>query len=77
MALHQPSNLDPTRQNYAELQTAYEHFNAALFAGKLPSCLITLQREKRTCGYIPPAQSARLCLQGASHHRSMRPARWR
>jgi len=42
----------PTAQNYTELQRAYDHFNMALFAGELPTCLITLQREKRTCGYF-------------------------
>lgn len=43
---------DPTTEAYAELQTAYTHNNQALFAGKLPSCLITLQREKRAYGYF-------------------------
>jgi predicted SprT family Zn-dependent metalloprotease len=42
----------PTYQTYAELQQAYEHFNAALFGNVLPSCLITLQREKQTFGYF-------------------------
>ena len=41
----------PTSQAYSELQRAYEHFNAGLFQGGLPTCLITLQREKQTCGY--------------------------
>lgn len=42
----------PTHQTYAELQQAYEHFNQALFGGKLPNSLITLQREKRSMGYF-------------------------
>ena len=42
----------PTAQNYTELQRAYDHFNQALFESALPACLITLQREKRTCGYF-------------------------
>lgn len=42
----------PTQQTYAELQQAYEHFNHALFDGRLPNCLITLQREKRSMGYF-------------------------
>jgi hypothetical protein len=42
----------PTRQTYHELQWAYDHFNRVLFAGQLPSCLITLQREKATFGYF-------------------------
>lgn len=44
--------LDPTTQAYAELQTAYVHYNNALFDGALPFCLITMQREKRTYGYF-------------------------
>lgn len=44
----------PTVETYEELQTAYDHFNKALFGGELPSCLITLQREKRTYGYFSP-----------------------
>ncbi|WP_280192019.1 SprT-like domain-containing protein [Delftia sp. PS-11] len=50
----------PTRETYAELQQAYEHFNQRLFADTLPHCLITLQREKRTCGYFSAARFASL-----------------
>lgn len=50
----------PTHQTYSELQQAYDHFNAALFDGKLPYCLITLQREKRTVGYFSAARFASL-----------------
>lgn len=42
----------PTNETYAELQHAYEFFNARLFQNRLPNCLITLQREKRTYGYF-------------------------
>lgn len=42
----------PTQQVYAELQQAFEHFNLTLFDGTLPQCLLTLQREKKTCGYF-------------------------
>lgn len=42
----------PTPQTYAELQLAFDHFNEHLFDGKLPPCLLTLQREKRTHGYF-------------------------
>ena len=44
--------MNPTHQTYSELQHAYDHFNQALFGGQLPSCLITLQREKRSYGYF-------------------------
>lgn len=50
----------PTRVTYSELQQAYDHFNARLFGGQLPGCLITLQREKRTCGYFSAARFASL-----------------
>ena len=45
-------NTSPTQQTYDELQRAYDHFNKTLFAGALPHCLVTLQREKRTYGYF-------------------------
>lgn len=44
--------MKPTQQAYAELQQAYDHFNKRLFEGKLPDCLLTLQREKHTYGYF-------------------------
>ena len=44
--------MTPTERTYAELKLAYDTFNARLFDGQLPACLITLQREKRTCGYF-------------------------
>lgn len=50
----------PTPQAYAELQLAYDHFNDTLFGGQLPGCLITLQREKRTCGYFSRNRFANL-----------------
>lgn len=44
--------MKPTQQAYAELQQAFDHFNARLFDGQLPDCLLTLQREKHTYGYF-------------------------
>lgn len=44
---------NPTTEAYGEFQEAYDFFNNSLFAGKLPTCLITLHREsKRTRGYF-------------------------
>lgn len=43
---------EPTAQAYGELRHAFEVFNERLFDGQLPSPLITLQREPRTCGYF-------------------------
>ncbi|HYD60538.1 MAG TPA: SprT-like domain-containing protein [Noviherbaspirillum sp.] len=42
----------PTLTIYRELQTAFEHFNAQLFGGALPDCVITLQRQKKTQAYF-------------------------
>jgi len=42
----------PTDQAYSELQRAYDFYNQALFESRLPACLFTLQRQKRTFGYF-------------------------
>lgn len=44
----------PTAHTYGGLQGAYKFFNAALFAGQLPDCLITLQQHKGAYGYFAP-----------------------
>ena len=31
---------NPTEEAYAELRSAYDFFNAELFAGRLPACLM-------------------------------------
>jgi len=43
---------EPTAQTYGEFQKAYDFFNARLFNGQLPRCLITLQRKSRAYGYF-------------------------
>ena len=43
--------MTPTVAFYTCLQQAFEHFNSALFAGKLPPCLITLRSSSREFGY--------------------------
>lgn len=40
-----------TIEQYKDLGQAYEYFNKKLFDGKLPDCLITLNRKARTYGY--------------------------
>lgn len=46
--------VNPTHEFYGQLQSVYDHFNQRLFAGLLPSCLITVQREKNTTGFFVP-----------------------
>lgn len=41
----------PTLEAYNELQHAYDHYNRQLFEGKLPQCLITMQRQANSMGY--------------------------
>lgn len=48
----QMTNSKPTEEAYAELLQAYDFYNAELFGGELPPCLITFQRQKRTFGYF-------------------------
>lgn len=49
--------MKPTEESYNELQSAYDYYNAVLFCGELPSCLITLQRKQyRTRGYFSPGR---------------------
>jgi hypothetical protein len=49
---HLTPHTSPTLEIYQELQRAYDHFNVELFDGRLPFCLITLQRDKSTLGYF-------------------------
>ncbi|MDO4642780.1 MAG: SprT-like domain-containing protein [Cardiobacteriaceae bacterium] len=41
----------PTLDMYQFVQTAFDHFNTALFNGKLPAPLLTFQRQKNVFGY--------------------------
>ncbi|NMV39866.1 SprT family zinc-dependent metalloprotease [Ralstonia insidiosa] len=49
------ARLTPTPDMYGPLEQAYDAFNERLFDGKLPGCLLTLQRERRNSyGYYSP-----------------------
>ena len=41
-----------TSDEYAGFEGAYDWFNTRLFAGKLPPCLMTLQRKAKSRGYF-------------------------
>jgi predicted SprT family Zn-dependent metalloprotease len=56
----QPDAQSPTTQVYTSLQAAYDFFNAKLFQGRLPHCLITLQRQRRALGYFSGGRFAAL-----------------
>ena len=42
----------PTEELYSWVSDAFDHFNQKLFQGTLPSCIITMQREKKVMGYF-------------------------
>lgn len=44
--------MKPTKDTYDQLDRAYDHFNAALFDGRLPQCVLTLHRKKGARGYF-------------------------
>lgn len=46
--------LSPTNEFYGLLTRAFDHFNQVLFDGRLPHCLLTVQREKNTMGFFSP-----------------------
>jgi hypothetical protein len=46
----------PTPETYGPLQQLYDEANAALFQGRLPDCLITLQRKSNSMGFFLPAK---------------------
>ena len=48
----QEPDTTPTVEAYGKLNAAYAYFNAALFAGVLPPCLITMQRRNGSYGYF-------------------------
>jgi hypothetical protein len=43
--------ISPTTSFYSALQGAFDHFNAEMFEGNLPPCLITLRSASRVYGY--------------------------
>lgn len=44
--------MTPTLAMYTALQDAFDHFNAELFEGELPQCLMTLRSSNRVYGYM-------------------------
>jgi predicted SprT family Zn-dependent metalloprotease len=44
--------INPTQKTYKTLDDAYRFFNKRLFGGKLPGCLITMQRKATAYGYF-------------------------
>lgn len=66
-------NRIPTPETYEALQAAYDHFNATLFGGLLPACLITLQRRPKSYGYFHAGQFAERVGDGQLDEIAMHP----
>jgi hypothetical protein len=49
-----PNHLRPTEAQYRAYLAAYEHFNLALFNGRLPHVVLTLAKHARSLGYFAP-----------------------
>src|SRR5215471_15544541 len=47
---------NPTAIAYDELRQAFDHFDWKLFGGRLPECLITLQRRRSSYGHFSAAR---------------------
>jgi predicted SprT family Zn-dependent metalloprotease len=43
---------NPTQRTYKTLDDAYHFFNERIFDGRLPACLITMQRSRKAYGYF-------------------------
>ncbi|HCP02795.1 MAG TPA: hypothetical protein DIT61_04645 [Pseudomonas sp.] len=65
----------PTREAYDELDRAYSFFNERLFDGRLPDCLITLQRSHDSKGYFSANQFVKRTDAENAHEIALNP-RW-
>lgn len=65
--------LSATDELYAELEHAYQVFNAHLFGGELPGCLITLQRTGRYYGYFSATRFLRRDARGTTDEIALNP----
>lgn len=65
---------DPTMTMAAELQHAFDFLNERLFLGTLPNCLITLQREKGTYGYLHRSRYVRRDGRDFAHELAINPS---
>jgi len=68
---------DPTGVAYGELTAAFAHFNIDLFDGRLPPCLITLQRKRGAYGYFSFGRFKRADGDEPVHEIALNPTAWR
>ena len=46
--------MKPTSEQFLAYQAAFDYFNAALFDGRLPPCVLNFSRKARTHGFFCP-----------------------
>jgi len=64
----------PTRETYDSLNLAHEFFNARLFGGTLPACLVTLQRSKKAYGFFAGQRFGLKAGEGATDEIALNPS---
>jgi hypothetical protein len=64
-------------QTYGPLQALFDHLNRELFGGRLPHCLITLQRRARSKGYFARERFAAIGGEARTDEIAMNPAHFR
>jgi predicted SprT family Zn-dependent metalloprotease len=82
LGVAQPSPFDPqpamtpspTRETYDSLNLAHEFFNAGLFGGTLPACLVTLQRKKNVYGFFAGQRFGLKSGEGATDEIALNPS---
>jgi hypothetical protein len=62
-----------TPVEYGGLQTAFDHFSAALFGGALPDAFITYQRKANSMGYFSPDRFAFRAGKSSKHELALNP----
>jgi predicted SprT family Zn-dependent metalloprotease len=69
--------ITPTQRTYKTLDDAYRFFNERLFGGKLPGCLITMQRSKKAYGYFAGGRFASRDGQEVTDEIALNPSHFR
>ncbi|WP_073211888.1 SprT-like domain-containing protein [Acidocella aminolytica] len=68
---------NPTRQVYVGFSEAYEHFNQVLFEGRLPGCIITMQRHKGALGYFAGDRFGEIAGDGKTDEIALNPVHFK
>lgn len=62
-----------TQEQFTALQGLYNYYNAILFAGQLPACLVNLSRKNNAHGFFAPERWKETATAQATHEISINP----